>query len=473
MSSITEPKPAFLDMVRRAGRPTPDRHRVVTLTLASAATLLVLMNFTAPLVTLPQTAAGLHAGVIGQTWLLTSISLGLAALLLIAGSLADDRGRKRVFVAGAVVFAVAVVLCATATGTAVFVVARIVAGGASAALLAASLGLVGHAYPTGHARVRALGVWGAMLGAGVGLGPLVTAGLTDLSTWRTSYWLYAGAAALLALAAVPYLNESRAQQPRRLDVPGTLTLGSGLAVLVAAVTEGRTGWLRPAVLLLGLAAVVLLTAFVAIEARGREPMLDLALFRRLPFIASTGGALVTGLSVVALMSYLPTVLQRSLGESPLAAAGIFSIWSGISFLASLQVRRLAGRVAANHQLALGLLLCAAGDVSMYGFVAAGSWVRMVPGLILAGIGYGLLNAALAQLAVESVPADRGGMGSGANNTARYVGSSLGVALIVAVVAAPGGSPASAAARGTDIALLVCAAFALLGAVGAVGLRSSR
>jgi MFS family permease len=466
MSSITEPMPALVGAVRRP----PDRHRVGTLTLASAATLLVLMNFTAPLVTLPQTAADLHTGVIGQTWLLTSISLGLAALLLIAGSLADDRGRKRVFITGAMVFTAAVLLCATATGTAVFVVARIVAGGASAALLAASLGLIGHAYPTGHARMRAIGVWGAMLGAGVGLGPLVTAGLADVSGWRTSYWLYAGAAALLALAAIPFLNESRALRPRRLDVPGTLTLGGGLALLVAAVTEGRTGWLRPAVLLPGLAAVVLLAAFVAIEARSREPMLDLALFRRLPFVASTGGALVTGLSVVALMSYLPTVLQRSLGETPLTAAGVFSIWSGISFLVSLQVRRLSGRVAANHQLALGLLLCAAGEVAMYGFVAAGSWTRMVPGLVLSGIGYGLLNAALARLAVESVPADRGGMGSGANNTARYVGSSLGVALVVAVVAAPGGSPAVAAAHGTDAALLVCAAVALLGGLGAIALR---
>jgi MFS family permease len=467
MSSLTEPRVAV-----RPARVTAEGAGT-TLTLASVSTLLVMMNYTAPVITLPATAAGLGAGLNAQTWLLSSISVGLAGLLLFIGSLADDRGRKLVFVGGALVLAAATVAAAAAPNAPVFIVARTVQGGASAALLAASLGLVGHAFPDPYDRIRATGVWGAMVGAGIALGPLVFAGLASAGSWRTGYWLFAGATALLAAVAVTVLRESRAERPRRLDVPGSLTLGAGLAFLVAAVTEGRTGWLRPAVLLLALAAAVLLAAFVAVEAVRREPMLELSLFRRPVFVAGTLGALFTGLAVIGPITYLPAILQRGLGLTALQTAYLFAIWSGTSFLVALQARRLASRLAGRLQLALGLLMCAAGAVSMLGFVGAGSWHRMVPGLIISGAGSGLLNAGLARLAVEGVPAGRAGMGSGANNTARYVGSSIGVALAVAVVAAPGGDPGTALARGTDAALLVSAGLAVLGAAIAASLRERR
>jgi MFS family permease len=471
MSSLTEPRVAAAPVLSAAdgSRPAAEGART-TLVLASAATLLVTMNYTAPLITLPATAAGLHAGLSAQTWLLSSFSVGLAALLLFLGSLADDRGRKRVFAGGAAVFTAGTVVVAAAPNAPVFIVARTVQGGAAAALLAASLGLVGHAFPSPHARIRATGVWGAMIGAGIAVGPLVFAGLTSAAGWRTGYWAFAAASAPLAVVAVLLLRESRADQPRRLDLPGSLTLGAGLAFLVAAVTEGRGGWLRPGVLLPALAAVLLLAAFVAVEAVRREPMLELSLFRRPVFVAGTLGALFTGLAVIGPISYLPAVLERGLGLTALQTAGLFTLWSGMSFLAALQARRLASRIPGRLQLAVGLLLCGAGAVSMLGFVAAGSWHRMVPGLIISGAGSGLLNAGLARLAVEGVPAGRAGMGSGANNTARYVGSSIGVALAVAIVAAAGGDPHSALSRGTDTALLVSAGIAAIGAGVAAALR---
>jgi MFS family permease len=485
MSSLTEPTVTVAPPRSPAGSPG------TALAIASAATLLVIMNYTAPFVTLPETAAGLHAGLSAQTWLLSSISVGLAAFLLVTGSLADDRGRKRVFVGGAALFAAASAGAAAAPNALVFIAARVLQGAAGAALLAAGLGLVGHAFAqpprdrtsrgpgagrrrpaagAGMDRVRATGVWGSMVGAGIALGPLVFAGLASAGDWRTGYWAFAAAGALLAAVAVPLLRESPAPQPRRLDVPGSLTLGAGLAFLVAAVTEGRAGWLRPAVLLLALAAVGLLAAFVAVEAARREPMLDLALFRRPVFLVATTGALFTGLAVIGPMSYLPAILQRALGLTPAQTAYLFAVWSGTSFLVALQARRLAGRMPARVQLALGLLLCGVGTVSMLGFVAADSWHRMVPGLLVSGAGSGLLNAGLARLAVEGVPAGRAGMGSGANNTARYVGSSIGVALAVSIGAVPDSSGLD---RRTNAVLLVSAALAALGAGLAVTLRERR
>ncbi len=154
------------------------------------------------------------------------------------------------------------------------------------------------------------------------------------------------------------------------------------------------------------------------ETRAGAPLLDPALFRRPAFLAATSGALFTGLGVIGLFSYLPALLQQSLGMSELDTSWLFLLWSGTALLAALQVRRLPVRFAARHQLALGFALSAAGALTMLGALAAGSWARTVPGFFVAGVGSGLLNAALPRLAVESVPADRTAMGSGATTTRR-------------------------------------------------------
>uniref|UniRef100_UPI000B3266E4 MFS transporter n=1 Tax=Streptomyces aureus TaxID=193461 RepID=UPI000B3266E4 len=244
---------------------------------------------------------------------------------------------------------------------------------------------------------------------------------------------------------------------RRPDIAGATALGLALAALLTALTLGRDGWLRPQVGLLLLASLALTALFVLVERRSRTPMVDLALLRRPAFLASTLGALFTGLAVIGLFSVVPALLQgggAGAGMSPLGAAWLFVLWSGTAFLVALQTRRLAGRLSAPYQLALGFVLSAAGVLALLGGLEgpAGSWPRLLPGLLVAGAGSGLLNAALPRLAVDSVPPERAAMGSGANNTARYIGSSAGVALMLALAAA-----------GPDTAVLVAAALALTGA----------
>ncbi|MER7369943.1 MFS transporter, partial [Nonomuraea wenchangensis] len=177
-----------------------------TLAVASAAPLLVLANFTLPMVTLPEMARDLQAGPTGPVWMLGSIALGLSSLLLVSGGLADDHGRRRVLVAGSLVLAAASAVAAAAPSAAVFVGARLVQGGASAAMLAASLGIVGHACPAGPERVRATARYGAMMGLGTLLGPLLSGALAALTGWRTVYALMAASATALALAAARRLE---------------------------------------------------------------------------------------------------------------------------------------------------------------------------------------------------------------------------------------------------------------------------
>ncbi|MDR3080063.1 MAG: MFS transporter, partial [Streptomyces sp.] len=433
-----------------AARDSP--RSALTLALTCAATVMALMNYTAPMVVLPETAAALHTSLSAQAWLLNGTPLGLAALLLVAGSLADDYGRRRIFLAGTLALGVTTALGALATTTWLFTLARIAQGAASAAILASSLGLLVHAFPTPRGRLHATGVWGAFVSGGIAVGPLVAGAMP---TWRVAYGVLGAATLVVAALSAGALTESRAPRGGRPDLAGAIVFSLALVSLVAALTLGRDGWLRAPVAALFAAAVVLVAVFALVERRARTPMIDLALLRRPRFLGSAAGGLFTGLAVIGLFSFLPALLQRALGLTPMDTAWLFLLWSGMSFTVALQAKRLAGRVSPRHQLAAGFALHAAAVLTMLGTIGAHSWTRLLPGLLIGGVGSGLLNAALPLVAVESVPAERAAMGSGAQQTFRYIGSCAGVALTIALVTS-GGSPA----HGANVALVVSAGLAL-------------
>jgi MFS family permease len=442
--------------------PTATANR--TLAVTAAATLLVLAVFSSAVSTVGETARSVHAGAGGQTWALSAMSLGLATALLAVGALADDLGRRRVLVWSAALLAATNALAAVAPSIDVFVAARMLQGVAGAGVLAASLAAIGQAFPSGTARTHATAVWGSALGAGIALGPIAGAGLAAALGWRSGYWLQAAAAAALVPAAAT-LSESRADEHRPFDLAGVATLGAGMASLTAGLVQGRADW-TGAVTIASLAGGALaLGAFAALQLRRRSPMLDPRLLREPLFIASIVGALFTGLAVIGLMSYSQIVFERGLGLSLLGSAAVLATWSATSMVVALGARRLPDGLRSHARLAIGLALAGVGEAALTGLGTGSSWARLVPGLAVAGVGSGVANAALGRLAVESVPPDRAGMGSGANNTARYLGGAAGVALVVAVVSAAGaGRPAAPGlVHGWNVATLACAGLCLAGA----------
>jgi MFS family permease len=440
-----------------------------TLTVAGLGTMLTLVAFTAPLAILNATATSLGADTAGRIWILSSMSVGLGAVLLSTGTIADDYGRRRTFVAGMLVLALASFLAALAPQTPMFVFARVLQGVGGAAVIASSLGLIAHAFAPGPARAAASGVWGAAVGAGIAVGPLVAAGFDRLADWRDTYWLLGAAVLAVAVAARVLVGESRSDRPRGLDLPGVVTLGVGISALLAALVEGRLGWTRPTVLVLAVLAVLALALFVLVQARVAAPMLEPSLWRQPAFAVATGAAFATGAGVLGLMPYLAGFLEAALRIPATTGAVLFLAWSGTSVLSALLARRIPARVSGRVQLAIGLLGVAAGQLALGGVAADSTWVRFVPGLLVAGVASGILNAALGREAVASVPAGRSGMGSGANNTARYVGSAIGVTVVAVIVAgAPGGAIA-----GWNLAVLVTAAISISGALLVLGCRPRR
>jgi MFS family permease len=442
-----------------------------TLWVAAAGTLLVLAVFSAVVTTVGDSLRTLHGDVASQTWTLSGMSLGLAVALLTVGALADAFGRRRVLVVSSALLAVTSAMGALAPSMTVLIVARILQGVAGAGILAAALGAIGHAFSGGHRRAHATSVWGSAVGAGIAIGPLAAGVLAASAGWRSSFWLEALAAASLIPAAAR-IDESRGGTRRSLDLPGAAVLALAMAGLTAGLIEGRQSWSATGTILPLAGGATLLAAFVAIELRKREPMLELSRFTNPLFVASLAGALFTGLAVIGLMSFTPLLLQRGLGVSVIGSAGVLAAWSGTSVAVALATRRLLGRRSAASVVVLGFAISAAAEFALGGLSAGSSWTRLLPGLVILGIGSGLVNASLGRLALESVPRERAGMGSGANNTARYLGGAAGVALVVALVSG-GGNGASGFLAGWNTAVVVCGALCVVAALLAAACRPAR
>ena len=421
------------------------------LTLAAGSTVLVLLAFVTPLATGVRTAAALLSGPAALTWMLSAMSVGLAVALLTAGVLADDRGHRRVFVAGLVVLGVASAGAAAATHVGAVIAARLVEGLGGAAVLAGGLGMIGHAYPGGPARARAAAIWGAAVGAGTGLGGIVAVVLDGGDgSWRVTYAATAVAALALAAIARRLLPESVAARSRPVDLTGVLLLAAGMGALLAGLVEIRSGarWMSAALLVAG---VALLGGFVAVQARKRSPLIDLGLFRSRGFVAAT----------VGVVSNTPTVLQRGLGASLPSVMVLMLVWSVIGTATAWLLRR-AHAVSGRLLLVVSLGVSAAGLAGLAVLAPGASLWRLLPGIVVLGLGYGGANAALGREAIAHVPPTMAGMGSGTSNTARYLGSALGVTL-AALLATPTAAPA-ALLSGFDATVLGGAALSAGGAV---------
>ncbi|MFD8302907.1 MFS transporter [Streptomyces sp. NPDC059690] len=398
------------------------------LTAICLGTFMLLLDVTIAVVALPDMAGSLHASLSDLQWVMDGYALALAALLLGVGAAADILGRRRVHVAGVVVFATASLLCGMAGGPGTLVAARGLQGFGAAAMLATTLPLLSSVY-RGRQRSVALGVWGAVSGAAAAVGPVVGGLLTDGPGWRWIFYVnlpVSVAAVWLTLRVVPESHGSRA---RRVDWAGTVTFAAFAGSLTyGAVRAGQHGWGETGTLLTFAAAVAALVCFVVVERRGADPMLDLRLFAKPAFSGVMVGALAFNAAAFGLMAYDSIWLQSLLGMSSVRGGLVFLWLSLSSFVVAAAGGRLLHGVPARITIGGGLLLIGTGQFCTTSLDAHSTASALVPGLVLLGVGTGLVAPGLAGAALAAVPQDRHGMAGGAVNTFRQLGLALGIAV---------------------------------------------
>ncbi|GAA0682983.1 MFS transporter [Kitasatospora atroaurantiaca] len=393
---------------------------------------MLLVDVTIVTVALPDMATSLHTTFADLQWVMDVYALALAALLLGAGSLADQIGRRKVYLAGLVLFAAASLACGLATGPAALIAFRGLQGVGGAAMFATTMALLSGAYQ-GRDRGIAFGVWGAVNGAAAAAGPILGGLLTEHLDWRWIFYVNLPVSVLAVVVTLRVVKESRNPEARGVDLPGlvTFTLSAG-ALTYALIRVGDNGWTSTTTLgLLALSAVSLL-AFLLVQRSSSRPMLDLALFRSPAFVGIMIGGLLLSVAAFSYLVYTSLWLQSVLGLGPVAAGLALLPMSIVAFLVAGLAGRLLHGAPPRFTIGGGLLLIGAGALLQATLDAGSTWTALVLGLAVTGAGVGLATPAMASSAMAAVPQARAGMAGGALNTARQLGNALGIALLGAV-----------------------------------------
>ncbi|HEX7164308.1 MAG TPA: DHA2 family efflux MFS transporter permease subunit [Trebonia sp.] len=425
------------------------------LLICSSSLFITYLDSTILNVALPTLQRDLHASIAGLQWVSDAYLLVVASLLMLTGSAADRLGRKRLFLIGLAGFSLGSLLCSLAPNTGSLVALRMLQGLGGSMLTPVSLSIVRNTFHDQKERAQALGIWSAIFGFAAACGPVAGGLLVSSAGWRSIFWVNVPIGAAMIAATLRYVPESRAPRPRRVDVPGQLLMIVFLGSLTYAVIQGPvSGWTAAPILALFAAAAASLVAFVAVERRHREPLLELRFFRSHPF---TGASVIAVLAFVVLSGFLFVItlyLQQVRGDSPLRA--------GLSLLPAMLVMAVAapvaGHVSGRHGARIPLVasgvLIAAGMALLLGLRPGTSFALIAVALAVTGAGLGLVNPPITNIGVSGMPPAQAGVASAVISATRQFGSVLGVAVLGDLVTT---GVSSGLARGQTHAVALSAA----------------
>ncbi|MER7304309.1 DHA2 family efflux MFS transporter permease subunit [Streptomyces griseoluteus] len=414
------------------------RRRMLVLSICCMSLLIVSLDNTALNVALPSMQRELDATTSGLQWTIDAYTLVLASLLMLAGSTADRIGRKRVFMAGLVIFTAGSLLCSLAPDLELLVVFRMVQAVGGSMLNPVAMSIITNTFTDPRERARAIGAWGAVVGISMAAGPLAGGLLVESVGWRSIFWvnLPVGLAALLL--TLRFVPESRAPRPRRPDPVGQVLVIALFGSLTYAIIEAPDASL-PEVLPFAAVAVAALLALLIYEPRRAEPLIDLRFFHSAPFSGATGIA-VSAFAALGGFLFLSTLyLQNVRGLDALHAG----LWMLPMAVPTLLCAPLSGRLVGSRGPRLPLLIAGAA-MTVSGllfalFEAETSNVTLFLGYVLFGVGFGFVNAPITNTAVSGMPRAQAGVAAAVASTSRQLGQTLGVAVIGAVLAAGIGS----------------------------------
>ncbi|WDM12867.1 MFS transporter [Streptomyces lavenduligriseus] len=414
------------------------RRRMLVLAICCMSLLIVSLDTTALNVALPAMQRDLEATTSGLQWTIDAYTLVLASLLMLAGSTADRIGRKGVFMVGLAVFTAGSVLCSLAPNLELLVVFRMVQAVGGSMLNPVAMSIITNTFTDPRERARAIGVWGAVVGISMAAGPLVGGLLVQSVSWRAIFWLNLPVGLAALLLTLRYVPESRAPRARRPDPVGQLLVIALFGALTYAIIEAPESGAGP-VLPFAAIAVAALLALLWYEPRRAEPLIDLRFFRSAPF----SGATVIAISAFAALGgflFLSTLYLQNVRGLDALHAGLWMLPMAVPMFLCAP---LSGRLVGSHGPRVSLLVAGAAmtasGVLFAAFEAETDNATLLLGYVLFGIGFGFVNAPITNTAVSGMPRAQAGVAAAVASTSRQLGSTLGVAVIGAVLASGIGS----------------------------------
>jgi EmrB/QacA subfamily drug resistance transporter len=441
--------------------------RWIALILLCVAQFVVVLDASIVNVALPTIGDALHFSESNLPWVVNAYVLTFGGFLLLGGRLADLLGRRRVFMAGLVLFALASLAGGLATSSGQLIVARAVQGLGAAILSPAALSIVATTFKDGAERNKALGIWGAVAGSGGAAGVLLGGVLTEGLGWEWVLWVNVPIGLIAAAIAPSLIAESRAEnETRHFDVAGAFTVTAGLSLLVYALVDAESaGWGSTRTIGLLAVSVALLLAFVFVERRSRAPLVPFSIFRIRTITGANVVGILTGASLFSMFFFISLYMQQVLGYSPIRT-GLSYLPLAVSIIISAGIAsQLVTKVGFKPILAAGMGLIAAGLLWFSRISVDGSFASDILGpSLLAAVGLGFAFVSVTIAAVSGIEDREQGLASGLINTSQQVGGALGLAILSAVSISVTGSSQNHAVltEGFQSAFLVGACFAVLG-----------
>jgi EmrB/QacA subfamily drug resistance transporter len=455
-----------------------EKRKWLALGLLSVVQFMVVLDIAIVNVALPSIKVDLGFSEENLQWVISAYALVFGGFLLLGGRAADLLGRRRIFIAGLIVFTLASFLAGEAWSEASLIGARAFQGLGAAIISPAALSILSVTFKEGRERNIALGVWGAVGGFGAAAGVLLGGVLTDALSWQ---WIFRVNVpiGLVGLAFAPFLlTESRDAHVKRFDVPGAVLVTGGLSSLVYAITQaGSQGWTSARTIGFFVAAAVMLVGFVGWEARHPEPLMRLGIFRTRTVAGANVAGFIMGTALFSMFLMLTLYMQEVLGYSAmktgvayLAVAGTAIVWSAVA-------AQLVTRVGVKPVLTAGMAFLTAGLVLFTQVPVDGSYVTdLLPGFLLLGIGIGFAFVPISIAALAGVQPAEAGLASGLINTSQQIGGALGIAALSTIATshtsdklAQGVAAPSALVDGFTAAFLVGAIIAAAGVVASLTL----
>jgi EmrB/QacA subfamily drug resistance transporter len=415
----------------------PDRHGRARILLVCCMSLFIVgLDITVVNIALPSIGRDLHAHISGLQWTVDAYTVVMASLLMFSGSMADRFGRKRIFVAGLAVFSVASLLCSLAPSVGLLVAFRALQAVGASMMNPVAMSIITNTFTEPRERAQAVGMWAAVFGISMALGPIIGGAVVSSLGWRSIFWVNLPIGAVAIALTLRFIPESKAPRPRRFDPVGQALIMLLLATLTYGVIEAPgKGWSSPAIVAVLLTAVAALVGVIAYEPRRREPLVDLRVFRSIPFAAAIAISLAAFATFGGFLFLNTLYLQDVRGLSPLHA-GLYTLPMAVMTIVAAPLSgRIVGHRGPRLPLAIAGVCFATACAMLTGLDADMPVGELLAAYFVFGLGFGFVNAPITNAAVSGMPRAQAGVAAALATTSRQVGQTLGVAMVGALATA--------------------------------------